>query len=385
MRIPILLCGFFLAFSLPCTGQSDLVVTVVNPGDFLRQEETIVVPWASILAKAPALAPAAVSVWDTEGEIPCQVIDADADGVPEEFLFQSGFAAHERKHFTIRAHSPRTVFPARVDARFVLPREDLAWENDRIAFRVYGPALAGEVLNGIDVWTKRVRSLIVQKWYEKSQAAAPGSDTYHVDHGEGADFFSVGKSLGAGASGLWKNGTLHQPGVFSSYRILANGPIRAMFRLVYDGGEIEGAPFSLEQTVSLDAGQNLNRIDVVYSAPIDTLVVAAGLVSRKNVLCTSDPERGWMALWGPVNDEPVNEFLGTGIVMPASIRRTPVEQENQHLLLGSSRSNERLTYYAGAGWTRSGDFRDRKEWEATLAGWAHRLSYPLIVTAGSVR
>ena len=38
-------------------------------------------------------------------------------------------------------------------------KDDFAWENDRIAFRVYGPSLerTGEISSGIDVWCKRVR------------------------------------------------------------------------------------------------------------------------------------------------------------------------------------------------------------------------------------
>jgi len=374
---PMLLCG------PGCAGSPEVVVTVENPADFPRPTETIAVSWQSIQAGNPALTPGTVSVWGADGEIPSQIVDLNADGVPEEILFQTGFAAKEQKSFRVRAQTSRTEFPPKVDARFVLPREDLAWENDRVAFRMYGPAMAADVRNGIDVWTKRVRSLIVQKWYKESEGAPPGKDTYHVDRGEGADFFSVGKTLGAGGCGLWKENVLHQPGVFTSYQIAQNGPVRTQFKLVYDNGQINGVPFHAEQTVTLDAGEHFNRIDVVYTGAGDSLLVAAGLVKRKNAAMTGNADLGWLALWGPVNDDPVNEFLGTGIVMPGAAQSATAEDSLHYLLLGPSTAGAPLTYYAGAGWTRSGDFAGVQDWEAALTALASRLHHPLKIAVSA--
>ena len=61
---------------------------------------------------------------------------------------------------------------------------DMAWENDRIAHRMYGfelnsptAAAVGERLrgSGIDVWGKRVTYPIVDRWYAK------GHDQFHKD------------------------------------------------------------------------------------------------------------------------------------------------------------------------------------------------------------
>lgn len=51
-------------------------------------------------------------------------------------------------------------YPERVD--------DIAWENDRTAYRVYGPALqrTGEQAFGIDVWVKNTPDLEVEKRYD---------------------------------------------------------------------------------------------------------------------------------------------------------------------------------------------------------------------------
>src|SRR5437868_2916080 len=64
---------------------------------------------------------------------------------------------------------PPATQPARAFARFVPDAfDDVAWENDRIAFRVYGPALETQQKtgSGIDVWVKSTRKLVIDRWYK---------------------------------------------------------------------------------------------------------------------------------------------------------------------------------------------------------------------------
>ena len=301
----------------------------------------------------------------------------------EELLVQVDLGAGQSREFLIHSKVPPIPPVAtRVDGLFVLPREDFAWENDRIAFRVYGPALASEVNNGIDVWTKRVRSLIVQKWYRESEGSPPGKDSYHVDRGEGADFFSVGKSLGAGGAALWSDGKLHQPGVFSAWRVITNGPLRVQFELAYDGIRVNDARYSETRRVTLDAGSNLNRIDITYRCEnaAETLVIACGLVKRPGATARSDKSECWLSLWGATTTDTTNGYLGTGIVVPASVFSGLAEDSLHHLILGKTGSDTTFTYYAGAGWTRSGDFRTSEDWAAYLSRYARSIRSPLRLT-----
>ena len=83
----------------------------------------------------------------------------------------------------------------------------MAWENDRIAHRMYGFALnspvaaaAGERLrgSGIDVWAKRVTYPIVDRWYAK------GHDQFHKDEeGEGARSLQHRRLARCRRHGLW--------------------------------------------------------------------------------------------------------------------------------------------------------------------------------------
>jgi len=331
--------------------------------------------WSEILKELPSLGSKDIVVIDTrtKGKVLSQ-----SNG--DDLLFQTNFAAKETKSFVIKYGSNGDTKPqSRVDGRFVEPRQDYAWENDRIAFRMYGPALAAEVNNGIDVWTKRVRYLIVEKWYKGEEDTGKSKVSYHIDHGEGADFFSVGKSLGAGGSGIWYNNRVYQPGVFSSQRTICNGPLRVTFELTYNTWLVEGKQLIETKRISLDAGQHLNRIEVTFTSPIpgDTILIACGLVKRKNTLLSRGNNNPWIGLWGQTAEDSVNGSLGTGVVLLKSTFIGMNEDKDQHLIIGRAKVGETFTYYAGAGWTRSGDFAGSDEWNAYLESYCQRLQQPL--------
>ncbi len=143
-------------------------------------------------------------------------------------------------------------YPERVD--------DIAWENDRTAYRLYGPALqrSGEKAYGIDVWVKNTPDLEVEKRYEVelsnhqriTDLKKAGKDaearqveietTYHFDHGYGLDCYKVGPSLGCGAPALMENGRLVMPYSYKDYKILDNGPLRFTVELTYNPSMVQG-------------------------------------------------------------------------------------------------------------------------------------------------
>ena len=107
-------------------------------------------------------------------------------------LFATPAGAQEHKPIrpaTVEEQGARAAVTI-ADYRF----DDLLWENDRIAFRIYGRALeAAEPpsSSGIDAWGKRVR------WPYMDRQLRTGDQ--HADHGEGVDFYNVGTGRGAGA------------------------------------------------------------------------------------------------------------------------------------------------------------------------------------------
>jgi pectinesterase len=373
---------FVLLFLLgsPCAPASEplLCVRVKNTMPFARKSETIAVP-VSKVHDFPGLK--GVGVIRVRERHTGKELTTQREG--GEVLFQTDLKPNEAKEFLLDgAVADRDTILSKVEGDFFPPREDYAWENDRIAFRVYGPALAKEVNNGIDVWCKRVRSLVVREWYKASENSPPGHDAYHEDRGEGADFFEVGRSLGAGGNGIWYHGKVRQPGVFTSWRTIASGPIRVTFELTYASWVVGGDSLIERETISLDAGQNLNTITVIFDGRRTTaeLNLVCGLVKRNNVQSSYDSAGGWMSLWGSTNADAVNGSLGTAVVLPADTQFKFWEDSLHTLMIVPLKIGMRLTYYAGAGWTRSGDFSSEDSWCRYLKNFAEARRHPVVLS-----
>ena len=383
MKQVVLMSVVFAFLSAFCLAQeAKMTVKVENPVNVNRQGATIEVPWKDFSSVFPEGTKSIVVSEQNSGEVlPSQEFDANLDGVPDEVIFQSDFKPMESKVFSLAASSTaQKMTQSLVDVQYVLPRQDVAWENDRIAFRVYGPALAAEVSNGIDVWTKRVRYLIIKKWYEGEEQTP--KIIYHIDHGEGADFFDVNRSLGCGGAGIWQNGKVYQPGVFSRYRIISMGPLRACFEVYYDNWDVNGMKFKETERITLDAGQNLNKIDVTFAGeqPGVRIELACGLVQRNHTRPYKNDSNTWVSLWGQINDNLPNGYLGTGIVFkPGQVTGT-TEDSSQYIAFARTSTGSTFSYYAGAGWTRSGDFRSVDDWNGYLKHKALEIESPLSVT-----
>ena len=185
---------------------------------------------------------------------------------PDLFLFQADFSPRESKSFVLKVGDTRVPSKEQFKAygRFVRERyDDFAWENDRVAHRMYGTALEtweAEPLtsSAVDVWCKRVRRLVLNDWYMV--------DNYHTDTGEGGDFYSAGKTRGCGGNGVWEASKLFVSRNFTNSKVIANGPIRVIFELTYAPWDVNGREVSEVKRVTLDAGQNLNRFESSYKA-----------------------------------------------------------------------------------------------------------------------
>ncbi|MBP6673404.1 MAG: DUF4861 family protein, partial [Bacteroidetes bacterium] len=297
----------------------------------------------------------------------------------DELIFQSSFKPNETKKFIIRSSTGKQQFTSLTDCRYVLPRADLAWENDRIAFRIYGSVLAGNVDNGTDVWTKRVRYPIVQKWYDGEEQTP--KIVYHDDHGEGADFFSVGRSLGAGSAGIVWNGKLMQPGLFNNFRIITAGPIRTSFEVYYTGMMLDSFKTLIVKRVTLDAGEQMNRITERYITSVrsDSLTVRTGIVKRKLVTPHHSANGQIHSLWGLTTADTVNGHLGTAVIVPQ--KNAMASEDSLHCYITSAvGSDQQFTYYSGAAWSRMGDITTQEQWNRYLELFLGRLHAPLSVT-----
>jgi len=174
----------------------------------------------------------------------------------QNVLIQVNIGAKDKLSLVVeKAKSPS--YTAKTFARYIPERfDDFAWENDVVAFRLYGKALEGrkDDAQGMDYWAKRTADLIINKWYKE--------DDYHKDHGQGLDYYSVGQTLGAGDIALYFQDKIYYTKHYRQYRILDNGPLRTTFELKFEQEDIASNTVALTKTISLDAGQQFNKITV---------------------------------------------------------------------------------------------------------------------------
>jgi hypothetical protein len=283
-------------------------------------------------------------------EVPYQVLSDS-----QTIIFQASVGAKDSSAYTITMRKPAPVAP-KVFGRHVPERkDDFAWENDRIAFRMYGPALAAEnPSNGVDVWLKRTDRLIVNQFYTDD---LKNKKSYHVDHGEGLDCYKVGNTLGAGGIAPYtSDGKLWVARYYNRFKLLEKGPLRVSFTLEYDSLQIHGQYVRELLTITLDAGSQLNKATVVYEGEKDDSQVATGIYLHDQTgQVKAEPLKKYIAYAeNVVSDAGIpSGRIYVAVYVPEGIRK--VSYQDKHVLAISNYTvNKQFTYYFGAGWSKWG-------------------------------
>jgi hypothetical protein len=260
---------------------------------------------------------------------------------------------------------PMTTRPARAYARYVPESlDDVAWENDRIAFRVFGPAaLASKLENGsgIDVWVKSTRAMVIDRWYS--------SGDYRRDHGEGLDCYSVGRSCGCGGLGIWNGTTLDVSTVWKTQKVLEAGPQRAVIELTYGPWDAGGRKVWERRRITLAAGSNLNRLESTLDSDTSAeLIVGIGLTKKaaEGGEAKLDRKHGILSYWMP--EENPNGSVACGVMVDPQAMVNLTQTPQHFLALVRVTPGKTFVYYAGAGWSK-GDFRSPREWEEYLVSF----------------
>ena len=410
-------------------------VSITNPSDFCRDIETV-----GMVINPPAIAgnindalqfpKGAAAVMDG---VSARILDSQAYATetnflaPNRLLFQVDLAPRETRTYYILDASKLASIPPpiiKTFARYVPERhDDFAWESDRIAHRIYGPALEtwkAEPLtdSGIDVWVKRTRDLVVNQMY--------GSMKFFNTNGPSQDDYKVGHTRGCGGLGIWSNGKLHVSKNWRAWKVITTGPIRSEFELTYDAWDAgSGRMVSETKRISIDAGSNMSRVESTFSSddksPLD---LGIGLAERpgENIfvsdgspeieswqnstakgLIVQNQSAGSMTYWQP--QDFAKGVIGTAIVLPADSIETFTNDnpglsdskfaapthtmgEGQPglrslLAIAPAQIGVPFVYYIGAGWNESGDFPNAASWNDYVRRFVERRDHPLQVTIGN--
>jgi hypothetical protein len=381
----------------PAEAPGLVVASVRNPSAFYRDEETVEIGLGALVPEGTVVMDGVSSrILDSQASAP------DRGQAAGKLLFQTDLAPGETRDFCLLA--PGVRLPAvpkpmlKTYARQVTERfNDIAWESDRIAHRMYHLDLIkaeGTISSGIDVWTKRTRRLVVDEWYKRRN--------YHQDDGDGLDDYHVSRSRGCGGLGVWSGQRLYVSSNFRDARIVTTGPIRSEFVLDYDAWDAGGRSVSESKRISIDAGSNMSRVEsVLTSEDKSPVTVGIGIAQRAGDgnTVSEDREAGWMAYWqAPDRDR---GSIGCAVVLPAgsisefaaesgTVGVVPPERQlkpdseglppiSNLLAITQAEVGKGLVYYVGAGWSRSGDFPDNEAWVAYVRRFAQRRAAPIQV------
>jgi hypothetical protein len=260
------------------------------------------------------------------------------------------------------------VPPVMAYGRFVPEREDdFAWENDKVAFRIYGPSSGGKgPVSGVDPWFKKVAYPIVDKWY----AGFLEGISYHEDHGEGYDIYHVGPSRGVGGTAIWVDGAAYPAAMFKSYDVLRSGADVVEFTVQYEWDTPLGA-VAESKTISLALGSQLYQVDSVFTLDGEpaSLPIAIGLATHDEAAeVFSNKETGRISTWEIMDGNGV----GTGVLMAPErtreILHAPSEEKDaSHIwLISASDDNGALTFSAGFAWQGAGEITSSDQWNDYL-------------------
>lgn len=376
----------FLASSFAVQSQTK-TITITNSLAIDREFETIELTKKSLGLPATAkLENYAVKEVKNDVLLETQAVDNDGDGITDVLLFQPKISASSQKDFEIVA-TLNTAVSQNLNcySRFVPERtDDYAWENNKVAFRTYGPVAqkmvenkieGGTLTSGIDAWLKRVEYPIINKWYEKMTS---GAGTYHKDTGEGLDNYAVGDSRGIGGIAVKIDNKYYFSKNFISWKTITTGPIRTSFILTYADWDANGNKITESKHISLDYGSYLSRFEIAITG---TKTISAGITLHdKKGQTGNNIKEGWLSYWEPLDDSE----LGTGIVAPKgtmpSFDNYVTEQKELSNLYGNiTVKNNKAVYYAGFGWKKGSPFQTKQEWEAYLSTFASKINNPLSV------
>lgn len=276
-------------------------------------------------------------------------------------LFLTSCKEKKQEQTSKETAEPQLVFGRQVPER----KDDFAWENDRMAYRVYGPALVAEnPSNGIDIWLKKTDSLIVDKFYRDD---LQNGISYHVDHGLGLDCYKVGHTLGAGAIAPFADGKIWVENHYTTAEVLSLTPKNITFQLIYDGVQMDDKLLNKKVVVSLDAGSQFNKATVTYDGDFDSIQLAAGIFLHDGSgIVHVNREKGFITY----AENATSDFgVPAGRNYVGVIFTTPIleiYQDDVHIAgVVDYKKGDELVYYFGAGWSEWG-FPSDEDWDKNV-------------------
>ena len=360
-------------------GSAKVLLTATNPSRHQRQE---VVAWSvkDVWQRLGVGQGSSLIVKNPYGQTVTHQITHDGRLLLDVTVRPEGTA-----EFTVEPGNSSSFKPYVFGKQYAWRVDDITWENDIAAYRVYGPALqrSGEKAYGIDVWLKSTKELDVDHRYSvtwqsnidkaffRNIGNQEGVDfvdratSFHLDHGQGLDCYNVGPSLGCGTPAVMLADSIVMPYCYKDYEILDNGPLEFTLSLTYPTVSIAGQHVTEYRLISLAKGSYFNRMTVWYDGFSQPMPIAGGVVIH-----TPDAKDLTLGSDFIIYDDPTDSYdrhnfhIYTALLFPEGDVKTRFVADRAHQKQGiygnavgvkrGVRSGERFNYWFGASWCQSG-------------------------------
>jgi hypothetical protein len=370
--IKLFLCLAFIS-PLGILAQAKATITIKNNSTQERKEVVVAIKWETIVARYPQIDTANFVVINqaTKKQVPFQLEHRGLSSI-QNLLVQINAKAKASLTLVIQKGKPE-IFATKTYARYVPERkDDFAWENDKIAFRAYGKAIENtkEDASGFDVWVKRTDKMVINERYKIGN--------YHIDSGNGMDYYHVGVTLGAGNMAPFVNDSICYSGNYRKWLVLDNGPLRSTFQLTYDTWIAGGIKVKATKIISIDAGSQLNRVENTYTFDGNkTMEVVVGISKRPEAgVISLNEQQGIMGYWEPTFGQ--DGTTGVGSILTTPVKNMWVDK-TQILAKTTVTNNEPIVYYTGAAWNKAVKITDAKQWFTYLDNFHQQIKNPLII------
>ena len=396
--------SLLLLVSMKSLAGKNVTITVTNEENEQRQE-LVEVDLKTVIDKLALGEDDAFVVRNAFGQQVDYQITYDG-----KLLFDASVRPCGTAKFTVSKGVPEPMKTWVKGKMYPTRKDDIAWENDRGAYRVYGPALqrTGEKSFGTDVWTKNTPEIVVEdrytadydgnilkniynkkgqrdKWREEDLHTS-----FHLDHGNGLDCYSVGATLGCGTPALMDGNTLIYPYCYKEYEILDNGPLRFTVSLTYHPAKVKNDENVVEHRImSLDKGSNFNKITVWYEGLSKPCDFASGVVIHSEDKESVVLGNNYVHYADPTDNPNKHNFqVYVAALFPNGDVKTkmlPYDTPNKGIeghalvILKKLENNQKYTYYAGSAWSKA-DVRTQKEWQVRIESFMNAIAMPLTVT-----
>lgn len=410
MKNRLLVMALALMSLFACKSPDDSMIVIIrNSLDIDRAAEMIEIPMEQVLGRLCLEDSSSFIVLDNQGkEIPYQLT------YDQKVIFPVSVAAASEVTYCIQRGIPSEV-PTKVCGQvYPVRMDDLAWENDLVGFRAYGPALQalGERGFGYDLFVKRgTTEPVLEKMYametdpetwtkinelKKTDKVAAEelrkTITYHVDRGYGMDCYAVGPTLGAGVAALMDGDEIIYPWCYKECEILDNGPLRFTARLVFTPLVVKGKEDVVEtRVITLDLGSHLNRTSISYTHLDETMPIATGIVMHNtDGEVVADAANGYMTYVDPTTG-PNQGLIFMGAAFPDGVGEvktqffSPEEKKQRNnaeghvLAISEYEPGNDYVYYWGFAWNRA-DIQTVETWNVYMADFARKVRNPLVIS-----